>query len=85
MPLPASSSFMPTRISSHWEWSVVESDVSEISLWPLARSPSTPHETTCSAGRSRTGRYVMPAWQNRQPRAQPRSTSSESRSWTMPM
>ena len=45
----------------------------------------TPQVMTWPAGRSRTGRYVMPAWQKRQPRAHPRRTSSESRSWTMPM
>ena len=37
---------------------------------------------TCSAGRSRTGLVIIPAWQNRQPRVQPRNTSTESRSWT---
>ena len=34
---------------------------------------------TWSAGRSRTGRYHVPAWQNRQPRVQPRMTSTEAR------
>ena len=34
---------------------------------------------TWSAGRSRTGRYHVPAWQNRQPRVQPRITSTEAR------
>ena len=37
---------------------------------------------TCCAGRSRTGRVIMPAWQNRQPRVQPRNTSTLRRSWT---
>ncbi len=31
---------------------------------------------TCSSGRSRTGRVIMPAWQNRQPRVQPRKIST---------
>ena len=33
--------------------------------------------------RSRTGRVIMPAWQNRQPRVQPRKISTEKRSWTV--
>ncbi len=37
---------------------------------------------TWSAGRSRTGRVIMPAWQKRQPRVQPRKTSTLSRSCT---
>ena len=37
---------------------------------------------TCSAGRSRTGRVIIPAWQKRQPRVQPRKTSTLRRSWT---
>ena len=38
--------------------------------------------TTLSAERSRTGRYITPAWQKRQPRAHPRSTSTFRRSCT---
>ena len=37
---------------------------------------------TCSAGRSRTGRVIMPAWQKRQPRVHPRKISTFSRSCT---
>ena len=37
---------------------------------------------TWSAGRSRTGRVIIPAWQKRQPRVQPRKTSTLSRSCT---
>lgn len=33
--------------------------------------------------RSRTGRVIMPAWQNRQPRVQPRKISTEYRSCTV--
>ena len=33
--------------------------------------------------RSRTGRVIMPAWQNRQPRVQPRKISTLNRSWTV--
>ena len=32
--------------------------------------------------RSRTGRVIMPAWQNRQPRVQPRKISTDIRSCT---
>ena len=32
--------------------------------------------------RMRTGRVIMPAWQKRQPRVQPRNTSTLRRSWT---
>ena len=33
--------------------------------------------------RSRTGRVIMPAWQKRQPRVQPRKISTEARSCTV--
>ncbi len=33
--------------------------------------------------RSRTGRVIMPAWQNRQPRVQPRKISTAYRSCTV--
>lgn len=33
--------------------------------------------------RSRTGRVIMPAWQKRQPRVQPRKISTDMRSWTV--
>ena len=36
-----------------------------------------------SIERSRTGRVIMPAWQNRQPRVQPRKISTENRSCTV--
>ncbi len=39
--------------------------------------------TSSSAGRGRTGRRIMPAWQKRQPRVQPRMISSVMRSWTV--
>ena len=40
---------------------------------------ASPASITSSAGRSRTGRYQVPAWQKRQPRVQPRITSTEAR------
>jgi hypothetical protein len=36
-----------------------------------------------SIDRSRTGRVIMPAWQNRQPRVQPRKISTLIRSCTL--
>ena len=36
-----------------------------------------------SMDRSRTGRVIMPAWQNRQPRVQPRKISTLIRSCTL--
>ena len=47
----------------------------------------TPSEEEVSAAivralRSRTGRVIMPAWQKRQPRVQPRKISTLIRSWT---
>ena len=37
---------------------------------------------TWSAGRSRTGRVIMPAWQKRQPGGQPRNTQTLRLSFT---
>ena len=62
--------------------SAVDSEVRLTSLYPVRFKPSTIIERTCSAGRSRTGRVIMPAWQKRHPRVQPRKTSTASRSWT---
>ena len=56
--------------------------MSETSSQPVVRSASQAASTTSSTGRSRTGRYHMPAWQNRQPAVQPRMTSTTARSWT---
>ena len=62
--------------------SALDSDVRATSSYPVRRRPSATIVRTCSAGRSRTGRVIIPAWQNRQPRVQPRNTSTLSRSWT---
>ncbi len=40
---------------------------------------------TCSAGRSRTGRVIIPAWQNLHPRVHPRNSSTFRRSCTTSM
>ena len=81
-PFPAHSRFKRVRISDIWEWSVEESDVSETSSYPVSASPSSTEATMLSAVRSRTGRYIMPAWQKRQPRAHPRRISTFKRSCT---
>ncbi len=73
---------MSRTVSSMPEKSAVDSEVSVTSSWPLQAKPSLTISLTCSAGRSRTGRVIMPAWQKRQPRVQPRKTSTFSRSWT---
>ena len=64
------------------EKSAVDRLVSATSSYPVRRSPSDTIVRTWSAGRSRTGRVIMPAWQKRQPRVQPRNTSTFSRSCT---
>ncbi len=62
--------------------SAVDSEVRLTSSYPVRRNPSATIVRTCSAGRSRTGRVIIPAWQNRHPRVQPRNTSTLRRSWT---
>ena len=76
------SSMMSRTVSSMPEKSAVESEVKVTSSWPLQASPWLTISLTCSAGRSRTGRVIIPAWQKRQPRVQPRKTSTFSRSCT---
>ena len=41
--------------------------------------------TISSTVRSRTGRVIIPAWQKRQPRVQPRMISTGTRLWTVSM
>ena len=48
----------------------------------MASTASSAAWTISSTLRSRTGRVIMPAWQKRQPRVQPRITSTETRLWT---
>ena len=73
---------MSRTVSSMSEKSAVESDVSVTSSYPVRSRPLRTSSRTCSAGRSRTGRVIMPAWQKRHPRVQPRNTSTLRRSWT---
>ena len=79
-PSPSVARFRRSRISPIWEWSVEESDVRLTSSYPVSLSPVRTDSTMLSAVRSLTGLYIMPAWQNRQPRAQPRRTSTFKRS-----
>ncbi len=73
---------MSRTVSSMPEKSADDSEVNATSSWPLHSRPRRTMSCTWAAGRSRTGRVIMPAWQNRQPRVQPRNTSTFRRSWT---
>ncbi len=66
-PASLGSSMMSRTVSSMPEKSALDSDVSATSSWPLHSRPRCTISRTCAAGRSRTGRVIMPAWQNRQP------------------
>ena len=61
-------------------WSVLDSETSDTSSSPVESSPRSTSSSTCWPGFSRTGRLIMPAWQNRQPRVQPRMISTDRRS-----
>ena len=82
LPQPTESSIAEATTSSMPEKSAVERLVSATSSYPVRRRPCCTIDATCSAGRSRTGRVIIPAWQKRQPRVQPRKTSTLRRSWT---
>ena len=57
-------------------WSALESDSSPTSSNPVAAMPFWTISPTVVIDRSRTGRVIMPAWQNRQPRVHPRKIST---------
>ena len=76
------SSTMSRTVPSMPEKSADDREVNATSSWPLHSSPRCTMSRTWVAGRSRTGRVIMPAWQKRQPRVQPRNTSTFRRSWT---
>ncbi|GMA85717.1 hypothetical protein GCM10025868_09670 [Angustibacter aerolatus] len=63
-------------------WSALLSDSSPTSSKPVAARPRSTISPMPWALRSRTGRVIMPAWQNRQPRVQPRKISTLIRSCT---
>ncbi len=64
-------------------WSAEESDSRPTSSKPVALSPFSTISPIPVMLRSRTGRVIMPAWQKRQPRVQPRKISTDIRSWTV--
>ena len=59
------------------EWSALDRLSSPTSSSPVASIPPCTIFPTVSMLRSRTGRVIIPAWQNRQPRVQPRKISTE--------
>ena len=63
-------------------WSADESDSSPTSSNPVAARPRSTISPMPVMERSRTGRVIIPAWQNRQPRVQPRKISTDMRSCT---
>jgi hypothetical protein len=65
------------------EWSALDSDSRPTSSKPVSLTPSSTSFWIVSGFRSRTGRVIMPAWQKRQPRVQPRKISTLKRSWTV--
>ncbi len=64
-------------------WSALDSESRPTSSKPVLRMPFSTMSPIVVIERSRTGRVIMPAWQNRQPRVQPRKISTEKRSCTV--
>ena len=64
-------------------WSALESESRPTSSKPDLRMPFSTIAPIVSIDRSRTGRVIIPAWQKRQPRVQPRKISTENRSCTV--
>ena len=64
-------------------WSALDSESSPTSSKPLAATPLATIEPIVVIDRSRTGLVIIPAWQNRQPRVQPRKISTLYRSCTV--
>ncbi len=69
--VPAYCSARPEHMSPISEWSALERLSRPTSVKPENSSPSRTIWPTVVIERSRTGRVIMPAWQNRQPRVQP--------------
>ena len=65
------------------EWSALDSDSRPTSSYPVFCSPFSTMAAMLVMLRSRTGRVIMPAWQKRQPRVQPRKISTPMRSCTV--
>ncbi len=81
--VPSYRSARSTAISLISLWSALDSDSRPTSLNPLAASPASTIEPIVVIDRSRTGRVIIPAWQNRQPLVQPRKISTLNRSCTV--
>src|ERR1700733_15457447 len=64
-------------------WSALDSESSPTSENPVDWRPAETIFPTVVIERSRTGRVIIPAWQNRQPRVQPRKISTLNRSCTV--
>ncbi len=64
-------------------WSALERLSRPTSSKPLLRMPFSTIAPIVSMLRSRTGRVIIPAWQKRQPRVQPRKISTLNRSCTV--
>src|ERR1700722_5363349 len=63
-------------------WAALDSESSPTSEKPVDWRPALTIFPTVVIERSRTGRVIIPAWQNRQPRVQPRKISTLNRSCT---
>jgi hypothetical protein len=70
-------------ISAISEWSALDSERRPTSSNPVAARPVSIISPIPVMDRSRTGRVIMPAWQKRQPRVQPRKISTDIRSCTV--
>ena len=64
-------------------WSAEDRESRPTSSKPVAFRPFSTMSPMPVMERSRTGRVIMPAWQKRQPRVQPRKISTDMRSWTV--
>ena len=80
--VPSYRSARPVAISLISLWSALDSDSRPTSEKPLALRPASTMSPIVVIERSRTGRVIIPAWQNRQPRVQPRKISTLNRSCT---
>jgi hypothetical protein len=70
-------------ISAISEWSALDSESSPTSSNPVAARPLSTISPIPVMDLSRTGRVIIPAWQKRQPRVQPRKISTDIRSCTL--
>src|SRR5436309_1690704 len=80
---PSYWSARPEQMSPISEWSALDSDSSPTSEKPENASPSRTMSPIVVIDRSRTGRVIIFALQNRQPRVQPRKISTAYRSCTV--